>query len=110
MRGQGIAAAIALTLAGCSGEPSARNTSAPATPDPVEAQINNLSEPLKDVAFFRAVRDAGYACQKIVHRESRPRNEGRAAWAVKCENNADYGIVLQPGGTFLVTGAVTPRR
>lgn len=99
----------ALALAACGGEPATQNATAAAAPDPVEAQIANLSEPLKDVAFFRAVRDAGYACQKVVHRERRPRNQGRAAWMVRCESGAEYGIVLQPGGTFLVTGAVTQR-
>ncbi|MES2057038.1 MAG: hypothetical protein V4564_13965 [Pseudomonadota bacterium] len=105
------AAIIALTcaaLAACNGSTApAGNTMAAAkdtAPDPMEAKIAALSEPLRQVTFFRAINDADYTCQRIVNVVPRGRIEGKLVWAVECEQGAQYVIELQRGGIFHVSG------
>ncbi|QNQ11986.1 hypothetical protein H3Z74_11970 [Sphingomonas alpina] len=92
-------------LAACDGSTApAGNAATAAAPDPMEAKIAALSEPLREVTFFRAINDADYTCQRIVNVVSRGRIEGKLSWAVECEQGAQYVIELQRGGIFHVSG------
>ena len=84
--------------------PTGNGAAADAGPDPVEMQIANLSPPLQRTAFFRAIRDADYDCQRIVNAVSRGRIDGKPVWAVECDGGAQYLIELQRGGIFHVSG------
>jgi hypothetical protein len=98
-------------LAGCGGGGSAGNTvTASATPDPIEAKINAASEVARRTAFFRAIYDSDFTCDKIVKVEPRPRDAGRAVWLVTCDDHGEYVITLQPGGVFTVSGVGQPKR
>lgn len=112
MNARSMTTAIAcLLLAGC-GDPAATGNSsaADAAPDPVEAQLANLSAPLQRTTFFRAIQDADYACQNIVQVASRGRIDGKPVWAVECDGGAQYVIELQRGGVFHVSGVPKPTR
>lgn len=97
--------ALCALLAAC-GRPgvTGNDTIAAAGPDPVEAQLSNLSAPLQQVAFYRAIRDANYDCQKVTNVVSRGRIDGRPVWAVECDKDTQYVIELQRGGIFNVSG------
>ncbi len=100
-----IIAACAL-LAAC-GQPGATGNgaaTAPVGPDPVEAKLNKLSPALQQVAFYRAIRDANYDCQRIENVVSRGRIDDKPVWAVECDKGAQYVIELQRGGIFHVSG------
>lgn len=96
---------LCASLAAC-GQPSVTGnaTTAAAGPDPVEAKLNKLSPALQQVAFYRAIRDANYDCQKIESVVSRGRIDDKPVWAVECDKGAQYVIALQPGGIFNVSG------
>lgn len=101
-------------LAACSGGGTTTlsgNTSAPATPaarDPFEDKINALSDVQRRVTFFRAIYDAEYTCKKIVSIASKPRDANKPVWLVTCDDQGEYLITLQPGGTFTVSGVKQP--
>ncbi|WP_260598563.1 hypothetical protein [Sphingomonas endolithica] len=98
-------------LAGCGGPgPTGNSAAADVAPDPVEAQIANLSAPLQRTTFFRAIQDADYACQTIVQVVPRGKIEGKPVWAVECDGGAQYVIELQRGGVFHVSGVPKPTR
>lgn len=99
-----IIAACAL-LAAC-GQPDATGNTATsaAGPDPVEVKLNKLSPALQQIAFYRAIRDANYDCQKIDSVVSRGRIDDKPVWAVECDKGAQYVIELQRGGIFHVSG------
>ncbi len=97
--------ALAAVLAGCGGPTSGGNSvAAGTTPDPMEAKINALSPPMRDLTFFRAIFDAQYSCKQIVKTEVRPRDNNKPVWRVTCDDGGDYLITLQPGGVFTVSG------
>ena len=98
-------AAIALLLSACDGAAPGGNTvAADLGPDPVEAQLANLSAPLQRTTFFRAIQDADFDCQSIVKVVPRGKIEGKPTWAVECERGAQYLVELQRGGIFHVSG------
>jgi hypothetical protein len=106
-----IIAIACLLLAACSGgAPIGNSAAADTAPDPVEAQIANLSAPLQRTTFFRAIQDADYACQNIVQVVSRGKVDGKPVWAVECDGGAQYVIELQRGGVFHVSGVPKPVR
>lgn len=97
--------ALCALLAAC-GQPgvTGNSTAAAAGPDPVEAKLTKLSPALQQVAFYRAIRDANYDCQKITKVVSRGRIEDKPVWAVECDAGVKYVIELQRGGIFNVSG------
>lgn len=103
--GIAMTALACLMLAGCDKPPAPapKPTAAPG-PDPIEAKLAALPEGLRNATLYRAVLDANYPCERVTKVESRPRMEGQPAWTVTCDNGPDYGIVLQRGGIFQVTG------
>jgi hypothetical protein len=101
----------ALALAGLGGCDSPTPGAAPTTaasPDPVEAKIRALNTNMRRLAFFRAVYDSGYACKEIVDDKELPRDAGRARWKAICDDGREFFVTLQPGGTFIVSGAPAP--
>jgi hypothetical protein len=100
---------LATLLAGCGGAGSSNSGNAPApgavaTPDPIEAKIRALTPVQRRIALFRAIYDADFTCQKIVSIADQPRDGGRPVWLVTCDDQGEYVITLQPGGTFTVSG------
>lgn len=103
--------ALSAMLTACGGGGSTGNTVTPAaTPDPTEVKINAASEVDRRTAFFRAIYDADFTCDKIVKIESKPRDAGRAVWQATCDDQGEYVITLQPGGVFTVSGVGQPKR
>ena len=105
---------LATLLAGCSGAGSSGsgNAQAPgaaATPDPMEAKIRALTPVQRRIALFRAIYDADFTCKQIVSIADQPRDGGRPVWLVTCDDQGEYVITLQPGGTFTVSGVPQPK-
>ena len=79
-------------------------TAASAKPDPMEGKIDALPKPLQETTFFRAIRDGGYTCQKIVRFEKHAPIDGEAVWIAECDDRGQYVITLKPDGVFWVSG------
>lgn len=106
-----VMATLMAALAACDGSPDARGTpTARAKPDPIEAKIDALSPPLQETTMFRAIRDGGYTCQKIIRMEKRTPKGGKPTWIAVCDDHGQYVIELQPGGIFWVSGVPQPKR
>lgn len=92
-------------LSACDPGASGGNTAATATrPDPMEAKIDALPKGLQETTFFRAIRDGGYTCQKIVRFEKHAPISGEAVWIAECDDRGQYVITLKPDGVFWVSG------
>ncbi len=98
-------------LAACGGG-SGGNAQTPAPmptrPDPMEAKIRAQTEPQLRTTFFHAIYDADFKCKKIAKITDKPRYEDHAVWEIDCGDDGVFTVVLQPGGTFNVTGAPPP--
>ncbi|MET3827153.1 hypothetical protein ABIC16_002846 [Sphingomonas sp. PvP055] len=86
------------------GEKAATTVPATTKPDPMEAKIDALPRALQETTMFRAIRDGGYTCQKIVRFEKHAPIDGHAVWIAECDDRGQYVITLQPGGVFWVSG------
>ena len=105
-----ITATLAAGLAACDGSPSGSGAPrAAATPDAMEAKIDALSPGLQETTMFRAIRDGGYTCQKIVRFEKHTPPGGKPTWIAQCDDRGQYVIELQPGGIFWVSGVPQPK-
>ena len=76
----------------------------------MEAKIDALSPSLQQTTMFRAIRDGGYTCQKIVRMEKHAPIDGKATWIAECDDHGQYVIALQPGGIFWVSGVPQPKK
>jgi hypothetical protein len=106
-----VAMILTAALASCDGSPSGSDKpAAVATRDPMEAKIDALSPSLQETTMFRAIRDGGYTCQKIVRMKKHEPIDGKATWIAECEDRGQYVIALQPGGIFWVSGVPQPKK
>lgn len=96
--------AMLAALSACDPAPTGGTAAAPSKPDPMEAKIDALPRPLQETTMFRAIRDGGYTCQKIVRFEKHAPIDGKAVWIAECDDRGQYVITLQPGGVFWVSG------
>ena len=100
-----------LVLAACDASPTGTTAPVPvATPDAMEAKIDALPPALQQVTMFRAIRDGGYTCQKIMRFEKRPPQDGKPTWVAECDDRGQYVIELHDGGIFWVSGVPQPKK
>ncbi|HEX4695556.1 hypothetical protein [Sphingomonas sp.] len=97
-------ATLGFLLAGCGGSGATGNAVATATPDPMEAKIDALTDKQRKLTFYKAIYDADYQCDEVVKAVDRPRDNGHRAWTATCSDTGDYYITLQPNGVFTVSG------
>lgn len=72
-------------------------------------EIASLPKQARDAAFFRAIRDAGLPCQRVI--DSRPMEGAKApsaAWRAQCEDKAYHLIQIQPDGSAVVASRTNP--
>ena len=115
-RGIAMAMLLGMMLAACDkpaaphGNDAAVAAAAAAKPDPIEAKIAALPEPLRRATFYRAIVDAQFPCEHITKAETRGRVEGKPVWEVECGPGPEYLLTLQRGGIFLVSGVPASAR
>ncbi|MGC4251083.1 MAG: hypothetical protein QM605_06320 [Sphingobium sp.] len=73
------------------------------------AEIGNMPEASRDAALFRAIRDAGLPCQRIVGATLMPDSgPNTVTWRARCEDDAYHLINIQPDGSAMVVSRTTP--
>lgn len=103
--------ALALTtLAACSDrsqpeQPAPANAAAAANSDAaLIARIATLPPGQLNIVLFRAIRDAGQACQGIAESRRIDDQGGRPAWSAQCDRgDGRFMLVLNPDGQMTVT-------
>lgn len=75
-------------------------------------EVAAMPKQARDAVFFRAIRDAGLPCQKIIGSDPMPAASGAASpsvtWRAQCEDKAYHLIQIQPNGSAVVTSRTTP--
>jgi hypothetical protein len=98
------------TLAGC-GETATNQSAAHDVSASGAAQTNyqqavmELPQRQRDVVLFRAIRDAGLACQYVVSSERVP--DERRAWRAQCEGGSRHLISIGADGIAMVVTATS---
>jgi len=73
------------------------------------AEIAKLPRQAREAALFRAIRDAGLPCQKIIDSGPMPGAAAPAAsWRAQCEDKAYHLIHIQPDGSAVVASRTAP--
>lgn len=72
-------------------------------------EVAALPRAARDAVFFRAIRDAGLPCQKIIGSNPMPGAASPSVtWRAQCEDKAYHLIQIQPDGSAVVTSRTTP--
>lgn len=72
-------------------------------------EIAKLPRQARDAALFRAIRDAGLPCQKIIDSGPMPGAAApTATWRAQCEDKAYHLIHIQPDGSAVVASRTAP--
>ncbi|MBW6528076.1 hypothetical protein KZ813_14630 [Sphingomonas sp. RHCKR7] len=93
-----------LALAGCGGSETANQATAAPRGDYV-AKMQALNEKERNVALFRAIRDAGRTCQQVERSVATDPVAGKAAWVATCDDRSAWLVTLSDDGTATVTDA-----
>ncbi|AMK26277.1 hypothetical protein [Sphingobium sp. TKS] len=103
--------AVMLVMSACKPAEDAQ-APAPSTGEPSRNyadEIAKLPRQARDAALFRAIRDAGLPCQKIIDSGPMPGAAAPAAsWRAQCEDKAYHLIHIQPDGSAVVASRTTP--
>lgn len=72
-------------------------------------EVAALPQQARDAVFFRAIRDAGLPCQRIIESRQMPdAAPPAAAWRAQCEDKAYHLIQIQPNGSAIVASRTNP--
>ena len=102
-----LALPVLVALAGCGGGGSetANEAAAAAPRGDYVAKMQALNEKERNVALFRAIRDAGRSCQQVDRSVPTDPVAGKAAWVATCDDQSAWLITLDDSGTATVTDA-----
>lgn len=108
-RAAALAALFLLPLGAC-GSGGSTDTAAATTNNAggdYIAQMARLNEKERNVALFRAISDAGRACQGVTRSAPYDAVRGKPAWIATCDDGTPWLVTLDDRGTATVT-AVAP--
>jgi hypothetical protein len=99
-----VVLAAALLVAGCGegggGEP--RNVTRIAVENEHHDGLLALSEPMRNLALMRAVRDSGINCRRVDRGAYQEPYRGMAMWVARCEDGRDWAVFIAPSGDIQV--------
>jgi hypothetical protein len=101
-----------LALAGCgetaTNQPAANDVSASgAAQTNYQQAVMELPKRQRDVVLFRAIRDAGLACQDVVSSERVPDERRGPTWRAQCEDGSRHLISIGADGIAMVVTATS---
>lgn len=109
-----IAAILPLSLAACGSnstdaaqEAAANNSSGTA----YLARIEQMNENERNGVLFRAISDAGRACQGVTRSVAGPAMRGNPSWIATCEDGTPWVVSINGNGiaTVSAVSASTPK-
>jgi alkylation response protein AidB-like acyl-CoA dehydrogenase len=108
-----IAAILPLSLAACGSRPDGE-TAAAATNNSSGnylAQISQLNEKERNGVLFRAISDAGRACQGVTRSTAGPELQGNPSWVATCDDGTPWVVSINDKGIATVTAVqgTTPK-
>ena len=100
-----LPAAVSLILAACGqGGDTPTNNVAAVSGDYLE-RIQALNEKERNAVLFRAIRDAGRACQGVIRSVATDAVDGNPGWLASCDDDGQWLVVIGADGMAAVTNA-----
>ncbi|MFK3889484.1 hypothetical protein [Sphingomonas sp. NPDC079357] len=101
-----IAATLPLALAACGakseGDNAATASAANNSSGNYLAQINQLNEKERNGVLFRAISDAGRACQGVTRSAAGPVLQGNPSWIATCDDGTPWVVSINDKGIATV--------
>lgn len=95
--------AAALLLAGCEDGAPERNVTKVVAANPMSDQLKALSEPMRHLGLYRAVRDNGQRCKRVDHSAYQQQYKTMAMWTARCTDSGDWAVYIAPNGDVQVS-------
>lgn len=102
------AAALAALIGGCQRQDEATEPVANGSAETgisYQQQLRAMPVGLRNVAFIRAIRDAGLECQHVDQSAAAPDHRGMPVWNVRCQGGANWTIVVGENGIAQILNA-----
>ena len=95
--------AITLCLAGCEDGAPERNVTKVAAANPHSDQLKALSEPMRHLGLYRAIRDNGRRCKRVEGAAYQQQYKTMAMWTARCSDSGDFAVYIAPNGDVQVS-------
>ena len=94
---------VLMLIAGCGKPSDTKNVTVVDQPTTnFAAQMLALPQQSREIALFRAIRDAGLPCQSVTGAQLINTNPARPEWRARCDNGTYHLITVDPNGIALV--------
>lgn len=108
-----IAAMLPLSLAACGSAPDGERAAAATNNSSGDylAQIGQMNEKERNGVLFRAISDAGRACQGVTRSIAGPQLQGNPSWVATCDDGTPWVVSINNKGiaTISPVQASTPK-
>ena len=100
----GIIAAIAASLAvtGCDSEEPAQPTQPIRVRGEAQQELHGLNDLNRAIGLKRAIRDAGYRCQRVTRSGFVGPYDNLDMWMAACDDGRDWAVFVGPDGSAQV--------
>ena len=71
--------------------------------NPMSDQLKTLSEPTRNLALYRAIRDNGRRCKRVDRGAYQEQYKSMAMWTATCSDSGDWAVFIGPGGDVQVS-------
>jgi hypothetical protein len=97
--------AILVPLAACGQGGSQAPTNTVVPENGYSARMASMNEGERNGVLFRAIRDAGQACQGVTRSQAIDPVQGKPAWVATCDDGTPWLVVIGNDGIAAVTNA-----
>ena len=92
----------ALAISGCDSDQPSQPTQTIKVRGEAQEQLHQLNELNRAIGLKRAVRDAGYRCQRVTRSGFVGGYENLDMWMANCDDQRDWAIFVGPDGSAQV--------
>lgn len=98
-----LAMMFALALTACEDGAPEQNVTQVVAANPMSDQLRKLSEPMRYLGLYRAVRDNGQRCKRVDRGDYQQQYKSMAMWSVHCSDSGDWAVYIAPNGDVQVS-------
>jgi len=98
-----IVGAIGLLVAGCEDGAPERNVTQVVAANPHSDRLKAMSEPMRHLGLYRALRDNGQRCKRVDRAAYRQQYKTMAMWTAHCTDSGDWAVYIAPNGDVQVS-------
>lgn len=96
------AIAAAMIISGCEGNEPAQPAQTVKVRGEAQEQLHQLNELNRAIGLKRAIRDAGYRCQRVTRAGYVDEYENLDMWMANCDEQRDWAVFVGPDGSAQV--------